>query len=258
MDFHNNLLFYPEIPDPRTIISKICQRLGYTYSNSLEQDYLLGFKWKDTTYYALDSQNLPLLSQLQIFNSNCIDISKNYVYKAYSLIFGNTLAVDPLVFSGAMVSKSNRNATHDGAIIQGPIAEIDSEKSYCILVDNSDGNDVIDYRVPIFLDTIPLVYIKRREIATRFENVNLSASLVSPEEVFSIEEIHNLIAFANEIGMEYGELDVLRDRNSQKIYVVDANNTPFGPPKGLSEEDSLRALTILCNSFEDTFITQGT
>ncbi|MDQ6770676.1 MAG: hypothetical protein M3Z54_11900, partial [Gemmatimonadota bacterium] len=51
------------------------------------------------------------------------------------------------------------------------------------------------------------------------------------------------------IGMDFGELDVLRDRNSGKIYVVDANNTPAGPPTVLSKQDSARALHILLESF---------
>lgn len=256
MNRNKTVLFYPEIPHQRTIMSKICQVLGYACLNRLEEDYLLGFKWKDYTYYTLESEVIPLISHLKIFNSQCADISKNYVYKAYSLIFGNGLAVDPLTFFGSLVCKSNRNAAHDGVILQGPLAEVDPEKSYSILIDNSDGTDVIDYRVPVFLDKMPVVYVKRRKQAIRFSNKNLSVFLIAPEEVFSADEICNLFAFAREIGMEYGELDVLRDRNSGHIYVVDANNTPFGPPNGLSDEDASRLLKLLCCCFEETFIAQ--
>lgn len=248
------LLFYPEVPHPRTIISKICQTLGYDCSNELKLEHLLGFKWKDQTYYAIENQVASLLTHLTIFNSKCINISKNHVYRTYSSVFGNSLAVDPLVFTGSIVCKSNRNAAHDGVVLQGPIKFSDLDKSYCILVDNSSGSDVVDYRVPIFLNRIPTVYVKCREKSIRFSNKNSQVSLVSPQEVFNASEISNLLSFASAIGMEYGELDVLRDRDSQLIYVVDANNTPFGPPNGLSDADSFHLLELLCNCFEETFI----
>lgn len=253
MGSNKTILFYPELPHPRTIMAKICQTLNYTYSNALKEDYLLGFKWKDETYYALNAQVLQVISHLKIFNLNCTDISKNYVYKAYSLVFGNPLAVDPLSFSGLIVCKSNRNAAHDGVILQGPISDMDSRKSYCILIDNSEGDNVIDFRVPIFLNSIPIVYLKYRRKQARFSNKNICVELAPSQKVFSTEEIRSLITFAHTIGMEYGELDVLRDKHSQNIYVVDANNTPFGPPNGLSENDSYYLLKLLCGSFEETF-----
>lgn len=255
MNSNKAIFFYPDIPHERTVMSKICQALDYKCSNQLEGNYLLGFKWKDQTYHSLDGQVISFMNHVNIFNRNCVDISKKYIYQAYSLIFGNPLAVDPLVVSGSIVCKSNRNASHDGYILQGPITAIDPEKSYCMLIDNSDGIYVIDYRVPIFLDQIPIVYLKRREKANRFSNKNFSVSLVFPQEVFNTDEISKLLAFSREIGMQYGELDVLRDRNSQLIYIVDANNTPFGPPNGLSDKDSSYLLKLLCCSFEDTFIS---
>lgn len=257
MNHSKRILFYPEIPDDRTVIAKICKSLGYSYSNKLTEDYTFGFKWKDQTYYTLDSEFISNIGNLKIFNTKCTDISKSYVYETYSAVFDHILAVNPLVYSGSIVSKSDINAKHDGAIFQGPITEIDPEKSYSILIDNSDGDEVIDYRVPIFLDRIPIVSIKRRKIITRFENENTSVSLAYPEEVFDPDEIENLLTFANKLGMEYGELDVLRDKKSKHIYVIDANNTPFGPPSGLPEKDSNHLLEVFCKCFKETFIAQA-
>ncbi len=44
------------------------------------------------------------------------------------------------------------------------------------------------------------------------------------------QEISNLLQFCQLMGMDYGELDVLRDRQDGRIYVVDANSTPLPPP----------------------------
>jgi hypothetical protein len=32
------------------------------------------------------------------------------------------------------------------------------------------------------------------------------------------------------MGLDYGELDAVRDAASGRLYVLDVNNTPFGPP----------------------------
>ena len=53
---------------------------------------------------------------------------------------------------------------------------------------------------------------------------------------------------ARKLGIDYGEFDVLRDKD-RRIYVVDANNTPYGPPNELSEGDCTRALVLLANEF---------
>jgi hypothetical protein len=48
-------------------------------------------------------------------------------------------------------------------------------------------------------------------------------------------ECAQLARFADLIGMDYGELDVLRANDSGLIYVVDANRTPVRPA-GLAPE----------------------
>jgi hypothetical protein len=45
-----------------------------------------------------------------------------------------------------------------------------------------------------------------------------------------------LLRFCAAIALDYGELDVLRDNDSGRIYVVDANRTPIRP-RGLAAAD---------------------
>jgi hypothetical protein len=35
-----------------------------------------------------------------------------------------------------------------------------------------------------------------------------------------------MLSFCQKLGLDYGELDVLRDRIDRQLYIVDANNTP--------------------------------
>ena len=51
------------------------------------------------------------------------------------------------------------------------------------------------------------------------------------------DELNKIHRFCAKIGMDYGEVDVLRDRDDGRIYIVDANNTPSGPPSPISDSD---------------------
>jgi hypothetical protein len=46
------------------------------------------------------------------------------------------------------------------------------------------------------------------------------------------------------IALHYGELGILRNREGGKIYVVDVNKTPFGPPVGIPREEAKAANII--------------
>ena len=45
--------------------------------------------------------------------------------------------------------------------------------------------------------------------------------------------------------LDWGGLDVLRDRKSGALYVVDVNKTDMGPPIALPMKDKMRAVRTL-------------
>lgn len=104
-------------------------------------------------------------------------------------------------------------------------------------------------RVVVIQHRIPIVYKKYRPLATRYSIPNTRVELCAPEEVFSEDERKNISRFAERIGMDFGELDVLRDRNTGHIYVIDANNTPMGPAKALNKEEASRTFAVLLPAF---------
>jgi hypothetical protein len=119
-----------------------------------------------------------------------------------------------------------------------------------ILIDNiTDDGFACDIRLPVILGQIPLAYLKYRPKETRFSNVNSHAKLISPLDALSAEELAKCITFARSIGLDYGELDVLRDRTDGRIYIVDANNTPYGPPNHLPGPEHYEALSIFEQAF---------
>ena len=53
--------------------------------------------------------------------------------------------------------------------------------------------------------------------------------------------------------MDYGEVDVLRDSTDGRIFIVDANNQPSGPPSPISDDEGKVAVMRLSQAFEEAF-----
>lgn len=239
---------------------KLCRLLGYgittdaphRYEMDALTSYDVVFKYERVTY--LSSLSSSQFEIDRVINGTCMDVSKRAVNAAFEQIFGYPLGVDPTRHEGPILVKSNINSAHDGQVVQGPLDPVDVQavKSYQRVIDNTvdNGNLVLDHRVPIHGDEIPLVFLKHRSTDTRFASKSTYTTLAEPTDVFSEEEIQNILRLSSHMGVDFGEADVLRDREDGRIYVVDVNPTPWGPPRGLSKSDRKQALTILGRSFE--------
>lgn len=227
------ILFYPELPSLSFAIYHICLFLGYNVTNNPEKNFDICIKWKDATFSPKDNLLSSLSSQnIPVINVNCEDISKSHVDKVFQSVFGYSININPLTYNGKCVIKSDLNGLHDGKIISCPIDKIESGVVYNKLIDNeTETGTVLHLRVPIFKHLIPLVYLKQLPLAHRFGTSSshlISSQLTSVNEVFSQEEIDKILCFSKKMGLDYGELDVLRDRSDGKLYIVDVNNTPSG------------------------------
>lgn len=237
----------PARPKPWYKIWNVTKWMGYRYADDFAACDVL-FYFEDKTHGSIAEDVLN--SNKKILNGGCTDISKTRVEEVFERCFGYGLAVDPTTYAGKVVQKSEENAKHDGRIIDCPIAKAEAGYSYQRFVENCyDGEIVEDIRVPIVGDNIPFVYLKRRPIAIRFANDNTDATLVETVEALSQTEVDQLLAFAREMGLDFGGLDVLRCRHSGKIFVVDVNKTDMGPPIPLKTMDKFRALTRLGRAF---------
>jgi glutathione synthase/RimK-type ligase-like ATP-grasp enzyme len=113
----------------------------------------------------------------------------------------------------------------------------------------TEDNEVVDMRVPMLGEKKPFVYIKKRPEEKRFSNENSKVHVADKESMFSEKEIKSIEKFRRLMGADLAEVDVLRDQGDGRIYIVDINNTPWGPPNGLSEAQKGRALRILSQAF---------
>ena len=249
---NNTILFYPHLPHHRTVIYKVCKSLGLKIITNPEKQYDILFYWDDSTYS--EKINITPKSALSI-NLGCTDISKVNVDKVFEEVFGYSLIINPETYSGDCVIKSDMNALHDGRIIKCPVEIITKDMVYQKIIDNSfDENYVKDIRVPVFKDSIPFVYFKFKKYEDRFTNKIDHVEVHNTSEVLTNEEVNSIISFAGKIKLDYGELDILRDNKDGKIYIIDVNKTPWGPPATISKEKHKEVLKTMCDVFLEKFL----
>jgi hypothetical protein len=253
---NKRVLFYPEYPTKRTILYKILKRLDYNITNNPGNKAQLIINWENVTIRQQDKTLNELSARQPVINYFCQNISKQFVDKIHQEVFGYSTIVDPKYYNGKCVKKSDANAKHDGRIINCPVQNPEKEYVYQIVINNlTDGNMVRDIRVPVIKNEIPFVYLKYRPIETRFKNDNTYTELyIDYSKIISDEERSKIFDFCKKMGLDYGELDILRNKDDGKIYIIDVNYTPWGPPNHLSNQDYIKAIKILSESFKKQFL----
>ncbi|MEL7486259.1 MAG: hypothetical protein AAGJ87_03465 [Pseudomonadota bacterium] len=186
------------------------------------------------------------------FNIGCYDIRKSVVARVFEEVFGYGLAIDPTAHYGPAVEKSESNGKHDGRIVQCPLPQARRDRVYQRLVDNTfDGAEFIDIRTPIVGGSIPFVYLKRRMKDARFSNDNHRVDIVETDAMLSKDEQAKIAEYASAMSLDFGGLDVLRNREDGRIYIVDVNKTDMGPPSALSGAGKLQAMRGLARAFAE-------
>ena len=239
------LLFWPDLPTHWHVIWKLAASNGYRITDDPSADVVAAVRFIDQTIWEPDEVLLDVATRVPVLNLNCSDIGKSVVSEANLRAFGRQLGVDPLTHKGTIVVKSEANATHDGVLVEGPITEIDPEMSYQRLIDNrlEDRGLFEVIRTPVIDGHVPLIYRKLRGGDNRLDNGYDDAQRHETSEYLNEEELAGIARFVQEMHMDHGEIDVLRDiAGDGQIYVVDANNTPWGPPRFLDETQRREAV----------------
>ena len=250
------VLFYPDLPRrEHHAIYKICYLLGYRMTNALQDKFDIAISWEDTTLKVIDPRLSDLAKSREVINLRCVDIGKRHVAAVFQEVFGYTSEIDPLTFQGKCVRKSTENAVHDGKIIDCPIAVKEEGFIYQRLIDNHFKDEMFyDIRVYISKKKIPFVFRKYRKADDRFYSYPKADLMLDVGKFFSDEEIAKILIFAERMGLDYGELDVLRDGQNGKIYIVDVNNTPAGPRADrMSRKDFYTAVSTIADAFQESF-----
>ena len=247
------ILFFPERANRASVAYRLCALLGYVISTNPHRRFDAIVKWKDTTVFdPAELKEIPATNK-RIINGASLDISKHAVNQAFAETFGYPLGINPLEFYGKILEKSDRNATHDGRILDGPLRpeEIRAGRVYQKAIDNTSTMDglFLEYRLPIIGGVTSLVFLKYRPLENRFGIINTITKMEKVETVFSPSELEKINLMMAKMGLDCGELDILRDQDG-RIFVVDVNDTPNGPPNGLTQAQTITAMALLAKSFE--------
>jgi len=242
-----SLHFAPQQPREAYVIWKVAHHLGLRIVATWQPQAVASVLWHDDTVIP------PMLERASanLINGRCVDISKRRVDEAMAAVLGYRLAIDPTVASGVCVRKSDANGTHDGEVMRCPVARPDGRSVYQRLVANTvSDSKVEDLRAVVVGASLPLVYVKHRPLGRRFSNTNSEVRVADADTVFDESETRQLLVLAAELRLDLGELDVLRDREDGRIYVVDVNNTPSGPPNHLPRPERRRAVELISSAVE--------
>lgn len=240
-------LFQPDYPDKEfyTIVS-IFGRLGYFATTDPADSFDFAFSWRDSTWVEPSLVLEAMGSAIPVLNRRCLDISKRRVEALFKEIFGYSSLVDPMRFQGRCVEKHDENAI-GGAIVECPLSNVDSRFVHQKYIDARQGNRIIEYRLPVVMGSVPLVYVQQKDIpCDKIKTVTRAVRVAEAQDLFSHGEIRMILDFCRLLGLDFGELDLLRANDDGLIYILDANKTPggFGMRNRMNWEASDRRIAI--------------
>jgi len=228
------ILCYPEFPAWYSNFYALINfgKFYVTTCVSKKYDYIIS--WQDTTFREIDDTLKSLADKHKVLNINCTDISKEKVESCFSKVFGYGSFIDPLLYSGKGVEKTNLNGRHEQArIINCPIHDTKDGFVYQKLFKTSEDDSVfVDLRLSIVNNQIPIVYKRYKGISNRFHIIETYEQFTA-EQLFSKDEIQKILKVCQMMGLEFGEIDCVRHIDDNLLYIIDINNTPHQPPKGV-------------------------
>ena len=242
------LAFYPQ-PSGPWYNAWLAARMGGVeiVRNALEADVVFVF---DDKTESDTGKTLPPELKSKAINHRIDDISKSHVGTVFKEIFNYSVDIDPLTYTGKAVEKSDANATHDGQVVDCPIAAefIKPQSVYQKLIDSTfDGSRSEDLRMAYVGGEIPVVFRKYKLIQKRFGTDYDHVDVWTADEAFSKSEQSQLIKFCDAMGLDFGAVDVMRDKHDGRIYVVDVNKTCM-PVLCLSQKEQRRAMRLIAGS----------
>lgn len=250
-----NVLFLPDYPDKEfyTIVA-IFMRLGFFASSDPGAHCDFAISWQDATWMDRNETLQRMARTKPVLNLQCTDISKRRVEREFSRAFSYTSLIDPGSSSGRCVKKYDKNAS-GGFVIELPEFESDTQFVYQKLLDSRRGDVMVEYRVPIILGRIPVVYTELKDIPKDFiKTKKRSIEIGEADAIFSSVEQSRIIEFCRGMGLDFGELDIIRANDDGRIYIIDANKTPGGfgmfNKVNWTREQRLEAIERLAQAFE--------
>jgi hypothetical protein len=94
------ILCYPQVPRSIYVLYKLAHFAGWRITDNPKARHDLVIRFEDTTYASIDDVLSGLAERTDVLNARCTDISKRRVDSISTPIFGRSLMIDPLTYSG--------------------------------------------------------------------------------------------------------------------------------------------------------------
>lgn len=241
------LTFHPMIPQPRATIVSLLGAVGVR----IGVDVPIGgpaIAWDTETFLSTAAMAALPISAI---NRLCTDISKTRVDALWAELAGYSIEVDPLTVEGPMVVKSDANGRHDGRLMVGPIKRKQPGMVYQLPIDSLVGGKFFEYRLIVMRDRIPIVLESEMPVPHWGHHAIVTRGRPT-SELLSRAEIDLILAFTALIGLEFGELDAVREETTGRLYILDANRTPVRPHY-MPADDEKRAYAQMAATFAEMF-----
>ncbi len=171
-----------------------------------------------------------------------MNVSKSRVDAAWEEVSGCTIQVDPTTNSGRMVVKPEENGAHGGRVVVGPAPRRRGFVYQKFVATRSDGR-LLGARAVIIGREMPAVLDFWTAESDMFVGPSHCVARTAGE-LYTATERDQILQFAERLGLEFGELEVVRDDASGLIYVIDANRTSLKPDL-LSRADLRRSYRMM-------------
>jgi hypothetical protein len=112
------------------------------------------------------------------------------------------------------------------------------------------GDIYLQSRPVIMRGQIPLMYEVNFPPRHWHADARMFPARVS--DMYSAAEVEMVLAFAAAIGLEYGEIDVLRESATGRLFVIDANPCPVRPHH-ITPADEASMLRGMADAFGEIF-----
>lgn len=226
------ILFYPDSGDIKGNHSLckqriFCDYLGLEVTNDPDDNFDFA------VYFDLNDQNTPdktilkIAKRIPVVNIFCNNLDRKYIDEVFTKVFGYSSLAKP---GEKCIRKGNYQGGGHHAIFT-VCPEKSDKYIYQKFIDASiDDNTIRVIRPIIFGRKVRALIVKESDKSNYFEqnkNIKKEYFYNNNEDwiFYSDHEIGQIERFVDILCLDYGELDVMRDKDS-RIYVVDVNNIP--------------------------------
>jgi hypothetical protein len=235
------ILFYPdEIRGGRVLWA--VKKAGYLWHNDPEKPYDVFIYW---SYHRTKEPPDPIAVEHRAVNWRLFDITKSRVNDVY-----NDININPLTYQKQAVRKTESQGSHSGCIINCPISRMqyNPQLVYQKYIETRVGGLYTSYR--LFYDG-EVRFVAKKYKKSPFKSDHVLIEKYHPLDIFTRMHLDTIQKKSIIFGLEFGEIDILRDVRDGRSYVVDINNVP-GMGNLIMDEIGDAYLEMFCN-FVNTY-----